>query len=113
MFDSSMYNLSNPAFTEDIGIANGFSPLNIGYPGYGCYFAGTPMAKDSMILKGPLSHDTLDIPQRQKDKNNWKMALKALGIAALGIIGFKIGKNLFIKCKNGLLKLFNKTPKTN
>lgn len=104
MFDSSMYGLSNPALTEDIGLAN----LNRTLPMAGGYFPGITGTMDNVKLRGPLSSDTLENTQKQKDKKTWKTILTVAGLTILGAFGFKYGKKGISACWDGLKNLFSK-----
>lgn len=111
MFDSSLYNLSNPAFTEDIGEANlnrilPMPPASLGGSGCG-YIPGITGTMDNITLRGPLEYDQLNLTQKQKDKRGWKTVLKAVMIAAGTFIGYKFCK----KGLSGIKNLFTKLKK--
>lgn len=110
MFDSSSYNLSHPMFSEDIGLANGYTPLNFPYTGlYGsCYMGGFTGARDSMILKGPLSHDVVELPQKEKDKRTWKNILTLAALGTVCVVGFKLGKKVITKSIEVIKNIFKK-----
>ncbi len=109
MFDGSSYNIG-PAYTEDIGVACGFKPLNIPYTGLygGCYMGGFTGARDSMILKGPLSHDVVELPQKEKDKRTWKNILTLAALGTVCVVGFKLGKKAITKGIEVIKNLFKK-----
>ncbi len=116
MLDGSSYNIG-PAYTEDIGVAHGFTPLNIPYTGLygGCYggFIGggiSPMPRDSMILRPPLSHDKVDISRKEKDKRIWKNVFSVAALGTLCVLGYKFGKSAISKIANGIKNLFKKKP---
>ena len=107
MFESSIYGLSNPALTEDIGMAN----LNRMFPipvGACCYIPGVSDCRNEVRLQGPLSNDTLTVTQKEKDKKTWKTILIVGGLTLACTFGFKHIKNGAIKCWNGLKNLFGK-----
>lgn len=111
MFDGASYNIG-PAYTEDLGVSFGFNPMNLPYTGMygGCYTGGFTGARDSMILRGPLTHDVVDIPRKEKDKRIWKNILTFAALGALCIAGYKVGKFTITKCYNVIKNLFKKKP---
>ncbi len=104
MFDSSMYGLSNPALTEDIGLAN----LNRMLPMAGGYIPSVTGTMDNVRLRGPLSDDAFEMTQKKKDKKTLKTILTVAGLTVLGFFGFKYGKKGISACWNGLKNLFSK-----
>ena len=119
MDNSILYGLRNPAMTDDIGmtmIERQF-PTNINTMSYGFADGTAPQ-----INNGQPQTDTYQTKQ-QKEYSTIKKILVGLGVAALGIFGFKKGtkyvkqafnyiapktQSLFTKCKNGISNIFNK-----
>ena len=112
MFDSVKYNLSNPAFTEDIGEANmnrmpPMSPAT--FDGSGMYFPGITGSMSNVTMRGILNHDKVEFEsQKDKDKRAWKNAFKIIGLAVGGVLCWKFGKKLEKKVWNGIKTLAGK-----
>ena len=110
-FNSSEYNLSNPAFTEDIGRSFGFNPMPMpqyNYLGGLGYIPGITGTMDNVILRGPLKSDIADIPRREKDKKIWTSVFKAIALVGAGLLTYKFGKKIFSFCADKLKHLFKK-----
>ncbi len=108
MFDSSMYNLSNPMMTEDIGLANLDRTLPMA-PGFLCgYVPGITGSMDNIKLQGPLTNDELLITQKQKDKKAWKTVFSIAGLALAVGLGVKYGKKGLSACWNAIKNVFSK-----
>lgn len=112
MFDSVKYNLSNPAFTEDIGEANmnrmlPMSPAT--FDGSGMYFPGITGTMSNVTMRGALNHDKVELEsQKDKDKRVWKNIFKIGALIVGGAIGWKYGKKLGTKIWNGIKTLASK-----
>ncbi len=102
MFDSSRYNLSNPAITDDIGLNNltRMLPMTPGTFAGGMYFSGISGTK----IQGQLTNDIYQPTRKERDKSAFKKILAGAGIIAATILSYKGGKKViqFIK------KLFHK-----
>ena len=107
MFDSSMYGLSNPALTEDIGLANLNRTLPMA-PGFGNSIPGVTGTMDNVKLRGPLSNDVLEKTQKEKDKQTWKTIFTVGGLTILGALGLKFGKKGISAVWNGIKNMFSK-----
>ena len=111
LFDSSEYNLSNPAFTEDIGKSYGFNPIpmpqNCYFGGMG-YIPGITGSMDNINLRGPLKSDVADISRREKDKKIWSGIFKGAALIGVGLLTYKFGKKIFSFCADKLKHLFKK-----
>lgn len=112
MFDSVKYNLTNPAFTEDIGEANMDRMLPMApatFAGGGMYFPGITGTMNNVTIRGNLTHDKVEL-ESQKDKDNkaWKNVFKVAGVAVGGLLCWKFGKKLGTKLWNGIKTLAGK-----
>ena len=112
MFDSVKYNLSNPAFTDDIGAANMDKMLPMSpatFDGSGMYFPGITGTMDGVTMRGKLQKDTVELEsQKEKDKRAWKNVFKVAAVAVGGVLCWKFGKKLGSKIWNGLKTLASK-----
>lgn len=106
MFNSSSYNLSNPAMTEDIGInnLNRMLPMAPATFAGGTYFQGITGTK----INGRLTNDIYQPSRKERDKAMFKKILAGAGILTAAVLCYKGGKKIVNFIKN----LFNKT-KTN
>jgi hypothetical protein len=112
MFDSVKYNLTNPAFTEDIGEANmdrmlPMAPSTV-YGG-GMYF---PSSMGNMSIVTPLESDKVEIQSKKtKSKKTIETILTIAGVGALCVLGLKYGKKVGSAIWNKL-KALGSTIKT-
>lgn len=118
MFDSVQYNLSNPAFTEDIGEANldRMLPMAPATFAGGTYYPGITGTMDNITLRGGLEGDKFETEtQKQKDSKVWKGILATAGAVVAGVVGFKYGKKglsaIWTKLKNVCTKIKTKLTK--
>lgn len=112
MFDSVKYNLSNPAFTDDIGEANmnrmlPMSPAT--FDGSGMYYPGITGTMNNVTMQGTLKQDKVEFEsQKDKDKRVWKNVFKLAALVMGGVVCWKFGKKLGTKIWNGLKTLAGK-----
>ena len=103
---SSMYNLSNPALNDDIGLNNLDKTLPMAPS---TFYGSNEMSWISM--RGQLSQDTFQPSRKEKDKSIFKKILLGAGIIGAGILTFKGGKKVFGLIKKGFTKLKAKFKK--
>lgn len=107
MFDnSSMYNLSNPALHDDIGLNNLNTMLPMAPPTFlgGSYLPNVNGAK----VLGQLDNDIYQPTRKERDKKTFKNILVTVGAVIAGVLCFKGGK----KIVNVLKNLFHKKTPT-
>ena len=109
MFDSSQYNLSHPALTEDIGYANLNRMLPMAPSTFGGSMGvipGVTGSMDGVTMRGSLLGDKVEIEsQKEKDKKTWKTVLKIAAVAVGGVLCWKYGKTGLTKLWNGIKTL--------
>lgn len=104
--DSSMYNLSNPALNDDIGLNNLNRMLPMAPPTFvgGSYL---PNINGSKVL-GQLDNDIYQPTRKERDEKTFKRILVTTGTIIAAVLCFKGGKKIW----NALKNLFHKTPQT-
>ncbi len=110
MFDSVKYNLTNPAFTDDIGEANMHRMLP-GAPSWlgGGFIPGVTGTMNGVTMMGSLAGDRVEIKtQREKDKKIWATVFKGAALVVGGALCWKYGKKLGSKIWNGMKILGSK-----
>lgn len=109
MFDSSSYNLSNPAFTDDIGMSNMNRMLPMAPATFagGTYFQGITGTR----INGKLSNDIYQPTRKQRDKSIFKKILLGAGVIAASVLCFKGGKKAVKWIKNLCTKIATKFKK--
>ncbi len=112
MFDSSQYNLSCPALTEDIGYANLNRTLPMAPPTMGGSFGfipGVTGTMDGITMRGSLLGDKVEIEsQKEKDKKTWKTVFKVAAAVVGGALCWKYGKKGLSKAWQGIKNLATK-----
>lgn len=98
---SSMYNLSNPALYDDIGLTCLEKQQALPTGSLGGYNSASGLSSDRAKLKGALAADTFESTRKEKDKSIFKKLLKGAGLLAAGVLCYKFGKKIigFIKGK--------------
>ena len=109
MFDSSQYNLSHPALTEDIGYANLNRMLPMAPSTFGGsmgFITGVTGTMNGITMRGSLLGDKVEIEsQKEKDKRIWKTVFKVAAVAIGGLLCWKFGKPYLTKAWNGIKTL--------
>lgn len=100
--NSYMYNLSNPALNNDLGLA--FLDKTIPNPVNSFYTPGITGSMSDVNMQGHLKEDKFEPTRQQKDSKNWKKLFAIVGLGIAGVFAFKGGKKVFGKMKD----LFNK-----
>lgn len=109
MVDSSVqYGLTNPAFTDDIGLKNldKMLPMAPGtfYGGIG-YIPGVTGTMSGTRIQGQLSNDIYQPTRKERDKSMFKKILAGTGIIIASVLCFKGAKKVVNLIKN----MFHKT----
>lgn len=107
--NSYMYNLSNPALNNDLGLA--FLDKTIPNPVNSFYTPGITGSMSDVNLQGHLKEDKFEPTRQQKDSKNWKKLFAIGGLGIAGIFAFKGGKKVFGKIKDLFNKLKTKIKK--
>lgn len=109
MFDSSQYNLSHPAMTEDIGYANlnrMLPPAPYTFGGSMGFIPGVTGTMNGITMRGSLLGDKVEIEsQKEKDKKTWKTVFKIAALGVGGLLCWKYGKTGLAKVWNGIKNL--------
>lgn len=106
MENSASYNLTNPAFTEDIGLSNlnRMLPMAPASFGAGMYVPGITGTMSGTRINGHLTNDIYQPTRKQRDIANFKKIFIAAGAVIAGVLCFKGGKKIF----KGITNLFDK-----
>ncbi len=107
--NSYMYNLSNPALNNDLGLA--FLDKTIPNPVNSFYTPGITGSMSDVNMQGHLKEDKFEPTRQQKDSKNWKKLFAIVGLGIAGIFVFKGGKKVFGKMKDLFNKLKTKIKK--
>lgn len=107
--NSYMYNLSNPALNNDLGLA--FLDKTIPNPMNSFYTPGITGSMSDVNMKGHLKEDKFEPTRQQKDSKNWKKLFAIVGLGIAGVFAFKGGKKVFGKMKDLFNKLKTKIKK--
>lgn len=107
MVDTSVqYNLTNPAFTDDIGLSNLHTMLPMApatFGGSGGFIPGVTGSMSGTRIQGQLSNDIYQPTRKERDKAIFKKLLIAAGAITAGVLCFKGGKKL-AKCIQNLFQ---------
>ena len=95
--NSYMYNLSNPALNNDLGLA--FLDKTIPNPMNSFYTPGITGSMSDVNMQGHLKEDKFEPTRRQKDSKNWKKLFAIVGLGIAGVFAFKGGKKFLEKLK--------------
>lgn len=107
--NSYMYNLSNPALNNDLGLA--FLDKTIPNPMNSFYTPGITGSMSDVNMQGHLKEDKFEPTRQQKDSKNWKKLFAIVGLGIAGVFAFKGGKKVFGKMKDLFNKLKSKIKK--
>lgn len=107
--NSYMYNLSNPALNNDLGLA--FLDKTIPNPMNSFYTPGITGSMSDVNMQGHLKEDKFEPTKQQKDSKNWKKLFAIVGLGIAGVFAFKGGKKVFGKMKDLFNKLKTKIKK--
>lgn len=107
--NSYMYNLSNPALNNDLGLA--FLDKTIPNPVNSFYTPGITGSMSDVNMQGHLKEDKFEPTRQQKDRKNWKKLFAIVGLGIAGVFAFKGGKKVFGKMKDLFNKLKTKIKK--
>lgn len=107
--NSYMYNLSNPALNNDLGLA--FLDKTIPNPMNSFYTPGITGSMSDVNMQGHLKEDKFEPTRQQKDSKNWKKLFAIVGLGIAGIFAFKSGKKVIGKMKDLFNKLKTKIKK--
>lgn len=107
--NSYMYNLSNPALKNDLGLA--FLDKTIPNPMNFFYTPGITGSMSDVNMQGHLKEDKFEPTRQQKDSKNWKKLFAIVGLGIAGVFAFKGGKKVFGKMKDLFNKLKTKIKK--
>lgn len=107
--NSYMYNLSNPALNNDLGLA--FLDKTIPNPVNSFYTPRITGSMSDVNMQGHLKEDKFEPTRQQKDSKNWKKLFAIVGLGIAGIFAFKGGKKVFGKIKDLFNKLKTKIKK--
>lgn len=109
MIESSSYNLTNPAFTDDIGEFY----MNKTLPKAPSSMGGAGVLPEDVSLNGQLNNDVYGQPGKEKKKETSfiKKALIATAVVLGGIICIKKGKQILKWISKGFSKLISKFKK--
>lgn len=107
--NSYMYNLSNPALNNDLGLA--FLDKTIPNPMNSFYTPGITGSMSDVNMQGHLKEDKFEPTRQQKDSKNWKKLFAIVGLGITGVFAFKGGKKVFGKMKDLFNKLKTKIKK--
>lgn len=107
--NSYMYNLSNPALNNDLGLA--FLDKTIPNPVNSFYTLGITGSMSDVNMQGHLKEDKFEPTRQQKDSKNWKKLFAIVGLGIAGVFAFKGGKKVFGKMKDLFNKLKTKIKK--
>ncbi len=107
--NSYMYNLSNPALNNDLGLA--FLDKTIPNPMNSFYTPGITGSMSDVNMQGHLKEDKFEPTRQQKDSKNWKKLFAIVGLGIAGVFAFKGGKKVFCKMKDLFNKLKTKIKK--
>ena len=107
--NSYMYNLSNPALNNDLGLA--FLDKTIPNPMNSFYTPGITDSMSDVNMQGHLKEDKFEPTRQQKDSKNWKKLFAIVGLGIAGVFAFKGGKKVFGKMKDLFNKLKTKIKK--
>ena len=107
--NSYMYNLSNPALNNDLGLA--FLDKTIPNPVNSFYTPGITGSMSDVNMQGHLKEDKFEPTRQQKDSKNWKKLFAIVGLGIAGIFAFKGGKKVSGKIKDLFNKLKTKIKK--
>lgn len=100
-----MYNLSNPALNNDLGLANldRMMPNPVTSFGIG-FIPGVTGTMSDVKMQGSLKDDKFQMTRKEKDSNNIKKGLAFAGIITAGVLCFKGGKKIL----KGIGNIFKK-----
>ena len=107
--NSYMYNLSNPALNNDLGLA--FLDKTIPNPVNSFYTPGITGSMSDVNMQGHLKEDKFEPTRQQKDSKNWKKLFAIVGLGIAVVFAFKGGKKVFGKIKDLFNKLKTKIKK--
>ena len=107
--NSYMYNLSNPALNNDLGLA--FLDKTIPNPVNSFYTPGITGSMSNVNMQGHLKEDKFEPTRQQKDSKNRKKLFAIVGLGIAGIFAFKGGKKVFNVIKNVFNKIKTKIKK--
>lgn len=107
--NSYMYNLSNPALNNDLGLA--FLDKTIPNPMNSFYTPEITGSMSDVNMQGHLKEDKFEPTRQQKDSKNWKKLFAIVGLGIAGVFAFKGGKKVFGKMKDLFNKLKTKIKK--
>ena len=107
--NSYMYNLSNPALNNDLGLA--FLDKTIPNPMNSFYTPGITGSMSDVNMQGHLKEDKFEPTRQQKDSKNWKKLFAIVGLGIAVVFAFKGGKKVFGKIKDLFNKLKTKIKK--
>lgn len=113
--NSAMYNLTNPALTEDIceSYFGKMMPMPPASFGGGSYIPGVTGTMNGTRIQGSLKKDTYEKTRHEKDMSVIKKLLIGAAAIGAGILCFKGGKKVVAGIKNLFTKIkgkFSKTP---
>jgi len=114
MIDSSVkYNLTNPAFTEDIGEASMGKMLPMAPSSFagGSFIPGVTGSMSGTKIQGTLNEDTFGPSRKEKDKSIIKKLLIGAAAIAGGFLCFKGGKKAWAGIKSLCSKIKAKFKK--
>lgn len=98
---SAQYGLTNPAFTEDIGLSNldkmlPMAPASFGGMGYIPGITGT---MSGTKIKGQLTNDIYQPTRKERDKSLFKKLFATAGIIIAGVLCYKGAKKSYQQSK--------------
>lgn len=110
---SAQYGLTNPAFTEDIGLSNldkmlPMAPASFGGMGYIPGITGT---MSGTKIKGQLTNDIYQPTRKEQDKSLFKKLFATAGIIIAGVLCYKGAKKIIPAIKNLFQKIKTKFKK--
>lgn len=113
--NSAMYNLTNPALTEDIceSYFGQMMPMPSASFGGGTYIPGVTGTMNGTKIQGNIKRDTYEKPKQEKDMSIMKKFLIGAAAIGAGLLCFKGGKKVVAGIKNLFAKIkgkFSKTP---
>ena len=95
--NSYMYNLSNPALNNDLGLA--FLNQTVPNPVDSWYAPGITGTMSNVNMKGHLKEDKFEPTRKEKNSKNWKKLFAVVGLGIAAFLGIKGGKKVYAKAK--------------
>lgn len=100
--NSYMYNLSNPALNNDLGLA--FLDKTIPNPVDSWYTPGITGSMSNVNMQGHLKEDKFEPTRQQKDSKNWKKLFAIVGLGIAVVFAFRAVKKFSMLLKMYLIR---------